>query len=60
MNLPPTVKHQGIEWKLFSVNFRTPDGQFSAYLYAISAEHLSYQLEALKENGVINEIPNKI
>lgn len=60
MNLPPSVRVQGIEWKLFTVNFSTPDGKFSAYLYAVSPEHLSYQLEALKETAVINEIPSEI
>lgn len=60
MNLPPTVRVQGIEWKLFTVNFESPDGKFSAYMYGISADHARYQLESLKENGKINEIPSDI
>lgn len=56
MNFPPTVLVSGIEWKLFSVEFRSPDGRFSAYFYAIDAEHASYQVEAIRENGVAVEI----
>jgi hypothetical protein len=56
MNLQPSVLVSGIEWKLFSVEFRSPDGRFSAYFYAIDAEHASYQVEAIKENGVAVEI----
>ena len=56
MNFPSTVIVQGIEWKLFSVEFRSPDGRFSAYFYAIDAEHASYQVEAIRENGVAVEI----
>jgi hypothetical protein len=56
MNLQPSVLVSGIEWKLFSVEFRSPDGRFSAYFYAIDAEHASYQVEAIRENGVAVEI----
>jgi hypothetical protein len=56
MNLQPAVLVSGIEWKLFSVEFRSPDGRFSAYFYAIDAEHASYQVEAIRENGVAVEI----
>jgi len=56
MNLQPSVIVSGIEWKLFSIEFRSPDGSFSAYFYAIDAEHASYQVEAIRENGVAVEI----
>jgi hypothetical protein len=56
MNLQPSVLVSGIEWKLFSVEFKSPDGRFSAYFYAIDAEHASYQVEAIRENGVAVEI----
>lgn len=47
LNSPVTVN--GIEWKLFSVEFNSPDGKFSAYLYAIDHEHACYQVEALSK-----------
>jgi hypothetical protein len=56
MNLQPSVLVSGIKWKLFSVEFKSPDGRFSAYFYAIDAEHASYQVEAIRENGVAVEI----
>lgn len=56
MNLQPSVLVQGIEWKLFSVEFQSPDGRFSAYFYAVDVEHASYQVEAIRENGVAVEI----
>lgn len=59
MNLEPSVVVNGVEWKLFGVNYRTPDGQFTAFIYAVDAEHGSYMLESLKENGKINEVPQE-
>lgn len=56
MNFPSTVYAQGKTWKLFSVEFTSPDGKFSAYFYAIDAEHASYQVEAMKLNGVVCNI----
>lgn len=43
----------GVWWKLFSVEFKTPDGSFSTYIYALDAEHASYRLEELKATAVI-------
>lgn len=59
MNLEPSVVVNGITWRLFCVNYATPDGKFSAFLYAVSSEHASYMLESLKENGKINEVPQE-
>lgn len=56
MNFPSTVYAQGKTWKLFSVEFQSPDGKFSAYFYAIDAEHASYQVEAMKLTGVVCNI----
>lgn len=56
MNFPCSVIVNGIEWKLFSTEFKSPDGKFSAYYYAIDAEHASYQLEALKQTGTLCDI----
>lgn len=56
MNLKPSVIVGGIEWKLFSIEFKSPDGTFSAYLYAIDFEHASYQVEALRGKVEIFEV----
>lgn len=56
MNLPQTVTVAGVKWKLFCVDFDSPDGRFSAYFYGIDAHHASYQIEAMKENGVLSII----
>ena len=56
MNLPSTVIVAGIKWKLYSVEFKSPDGTFSAYFYALSTEHASYQVEAMRMNGTLCDI----
>lgn len=38
-------------WRPYSVEFDSPDGAYSVYLYAISWEHAALQLEALRETG---------
>ena len=54
LKTPATVN--GVEWKLFSVEFRSPDGKFSAYLYAIDHEHASYQVESLSKGFEVFEV----
>lgn len=56
MNLLTPVTVNGIEWKLFSVEFKSPDGKFSAYLYAIDHEHASYQVESLSKGFEVFEV----
>lgn len=56
MHLKSPVTVNGIEWKLFSVEFNSPDGKFSAYLYAIDNEHASYQVEALSKGFEVFEM----
>lgn len=56
MNLKSPVTVNGIERKLFSVEFRSPDGKFSAYLYAIDHEHASYQIEAMSKGFEVFEM----
>lgn len=51
MNLAKRVKVAGVWWKLFSVEYKTPDGTYSAYFYAVDAEHASYVLADIKANG---------
>ncbi len=56
MNLKSPVTIDGKEWKLFSVEFQSPDGKFSAYLYAIDHEHASYQVESLSKGFEVHEL----
>lgn len=53
MTLKPAVMVNGIEWRLFTIDYQTPDGKFSAYFYAIDAEHASYILDDIKSGGKI-------
>lgn len=46
----------GVEWKLFAVDFKSPDGRYSAYLYAIDLEHASYQVESMSGGVEIREL----
>lgn len=56
MNLKTPVTIDGKEWKLFSIEFKSPDGKFSAYLYAIDHEHASYQVESLSKGFEVFEM----
>lgn len=42
---------QGRRWRLFAIEFDSPDGDFTATVWAISREHAQLQLDALKETG---------
>jgi hypothetical protein len=46
MELSPVVN--GRTWRLYSFDFRTADGLFSSYFYAVSDEHAAHILEELK------------
>jgi hypothetical protein len=54
--LKTPVMVDGKEWKLFSIEFKSPDGKFSAYLYAIDHEHASYQVESLSKGFEVFEM----
>lgn len=52
--LPLPLEHadaNGRTWRPYSVEFDSPDGAFSVYLYAISWDHARLQLDALRETG---------
>lgn len=51
INLPMSVTFKGRRWNLFTYDYKTPDGTFSGYLYAISAEHAAALLSELKETA---------
>lgn len=56
MILNELVIVDGVEWKLFAVDFKSPDGKYSAYLYAIDLEHASYQVESMAGGVEIREL----
>lgn len=51
LDLPLTSTVNGITWSLFAIDFDTPDGTFSAHIYAISFEHANAMLFDLRANG---------
>ena len=51
VNLPISCVVAGQRWHLFLFEYKTPDGIFSGYLHAISAEHAAAMLADLKENA---------
>lgn len=60
---PPQVTIAGRSWHLFAVDYRTADGTFSVYIYALSFEHAAAITLELKETAtlrgqVVGVIPN--
>ena len=48
------VEEGGRTWYLYSVDFGSPDGKYSVYLYAVSDDHAHLQIEALKETATFS------
>ena len=46
---------KGLQWQLFPVDFKTEEGTFSVYLYAINREHAAAILLELKETAVLRD-----
>lgn len=51
VTLPLTCKVGEYTWQLFTFEYKTPDGEFCGYLYAVSFEHASALLEEMKETA---------
>ena len=45
----------GLQWQLYPVDFKTEEGTFSVYLYAINREHAAAVLLELKETAVLRD-----
>ena len=45
----------GLQWQLYPVDFKTEEGTFSVYLYAINREHAAEILLELKETAVLRD-----
>ena len=45
----------GLQWQLYPVDFKTEEGTFSVYLYAINREHAAAILLEMKETAVLRD-----
>ena len=45
----------GMQWRLYPVDFKTAEGTFSVYLYALNREHAAAILLELKETAVLRD-----
>ena len=45
----------GLQWQLYPVDFKTEEGTFSVYLYAINREHAAAILLELKETAALRD-----
>lgn len=45
----------GMQWRLYPVDFKTAEGAFSVYLYALNREHAAAILLELKETAVLRD-----
>ena len=45
----------GLQWQLYPVDFKTDEGTFSVYLYAINREHATAILLELKDTAVLRD-----
>ncbi len=53
IQLPLTTVVDGRTWGLFGVDFKTADGTFSTYIYALSFEHASHIVEELRATATL-------
>lgn len=54
IELELSVWVDGRRWNLFTLEYPTPDGKFTGYLYAISPEHAAEMLMDLKANATLS------
>ena len=55
ITLAQTVLAGGMKWQLYPVDFKTAEGTFSVYLYALNREHAAAILLELKETAVLRD-----
>lgn len=53
LDLPLSTRVNGVTWNLYAIDFKTCDGTYSAYLYAVSPEHAQSILDDLKDTAEI-------
>lgn len=52
--MPKAVVVDDRVWKLYSVEFESPDGKFTFHIYAISMEHAQLQVDAIRETATLS------
>lgn len=52
-DLPLRVTRDGVEWRLFSFTYRTCEGAFESYIYAVSLEHASHIIDELRQTAFL-------
>ena len=55
ISLAQVTMVNGLQWKLYPVDFKTEEGTFSVYLYAINREQAAAILLELKETAVLRD-----
>ena len=45
----------GVKWQLYPVDFKTGEGTFSVYIYALNREHAAAVLLELKETAILRD-----
>lgn len=51
--LQPAVMVNGVQWKLFGVEFGTADGKFVTWIYAVDHGHAALILEEMKDTAQV-------
>lgn len=51
IELPITCVVKGVQWRLFTFEYKSPDGEFCGYLHAVSAEHAAALLADMKDTA---------
>ena len=55
VTLAQSVVVSGVKWQLYPADFKTAEGTFSVYLYALNREHAAAILLELKETAVLRD-----
>lgn len=51
VEIPISCQVNGVEWRLYTFQYKTPDGEFCGYLHAVSDEHAAALLVDMKETA---------
>ena len=52
---PLSLVIDGLTWRLYEIEYKTPDGTFATHIYAISFEHAQLMLDDLKATGRVRD-----
>lgn len=51
VELAITCMVKGVQWTLYTFQYKTPDGEFCGYFHALSDEHAAAVLSEMKETA---------